>query len=434
MRQPTDDETLHGPSKVVPVAADLRVGTRVGAYEIEEVAGRGGMGVVYRAKHVHLGRTVALKVLVPELIEDAGFRERFLRESRLAASINHPSIITTYDAGEADDLLYIAMQYVDGAHLGELLQDASGLEPRRALSFLNQIAAALDAAHAHGIVHRDVKPANVLIDSERCYLTDFGLTKRISSQTALTAKGQFVGTVHYMAPEQIKAEAVDARTDVYALGCLAYQALVGRVPFERDSEVAIVYSHLQEPPPSLTGTRPDLPTGLDGVLAAALAKKKEDRQASCGQLVAALEAELEGAHGVSDTSDPTIANLLVAAHEPRTRALVRASVKGAPLRVLEAGDRGSMTSVARRGKPRLALIDWDMHERSDADADADVCGALRDDPETRDIKILMMATRAQAADWDAIRCGADDCILKPFSPLQLLYKIRDLAGAGLVEA
>ena len=240
MRQPSDDATQHGPSNVVPVSADLRLGTRVGAYEIEDVAGRGGMGVVYRAKHVHLGRTVALKVLVPELVEDSAFRERFLRESRLAASIKHPNLITVYDAGEADGLLYIAMQYVDGAHLGELLQDEKGLEPRRALSFLRQIAAALDVAHSHGIVHRDVKPANVLIDSEGCYLADFGLTKRISSQTAMTAKVQFVGTVHDMAPEQIKAESVDARADVYALGCLAYQTLTVKVPFGQDSEVAIV--------------------------------------------------------------------------------------------------------------------------------------------------------------------------------------------------
>jgi len=430
MTGPSNDETLHGPSKVVPLAAELRVGTRVGAYEIEEVAGRGGMGVVYRAKHVHLGRTVALKVLVPELVEDSAFRERFLRESRLAASINHPSIITIYDAGEADGLLYIAMQYVDGAHLGELLQDEKGLEPRRAVSFLNQIAAALDAAHAHGIVHRDVKPANVLIDSEHCYLTDFGLTKRISSQTALTAKGQFVGTVHYMAPEQIRAGTVDARTDVYALGCLAYQVLTGSVPFERDSEVAVVYSHLQEPPPSLTATRPDLPTGLDGVLTVALAKNREDRQASCGQLVAALEAELEAAHGASGTADPTIASLLVAAREPRMRALVRASVRGAPMRVLEAGDPGSMASVARRNHPRVALIDWDMHDGSGTD----ICRTLRHDAETAEIKILTMATRTQAAERNSIPCGADDSILKPFSPLQLLYKIRDLAGTDLVEA
>ena len=231
------DATQHGASQLAPRAVDLQPGTPLAGYRVEDVAGRGGMGVVYRATHLHLQRTDALKVLSRELVGTPGFRERFMREARTAASISHPGMVTVYDAGDAEGELYIAMQYVDGTDLGALLREEGALEPRRVVSMLRQIAGALDEAHAGGFVHRDVKPANVLIDGELCYLTDFGLTKQVSSETKLTARGQFVGTVHYMAPEQVEGLGVDTRADVYGLACVAFHALTGSPPFERDSDV-----------------------------------------------------------------------------------------------------------------------------------------------------------------------------------------------------
>ena len=421
----SDEETRHGPSKLAPPAPELRVGKRLAAYLVEDVAGRGGMGVVYRAKHLALDRVVALKVLLPDLVESPDFRERFLRESRTAASLEHPSIVPVYDAGEAEGLLYIAMRYIDGTDLGQLLDREGALEPPRALRLLQQVAGALDAAHAHGVVHRDVKPANVLIASEHCYLTDFGLTKRISSQTALTARGQFVGTVHYVAPEQIEGGEVDARTDVYALACVAYHSLAGRVPFERDSEISVVYAHLKDAPPALMAARPDLPTGLDAVLAKALAKRRDDRHSSCGELVAEIGAVLEGADpAAASTATAPIAKVLVAGDEPRMRALLRGTITTDGLGVVEAASGEAAVAVARKEQPRLALIDWDMSSAGDT------CRALRDHPETADIKIVAIVARAGADEQDAAR-WADDCIQKPFSHLQLLYKVRDLAGLDL---
>jgi len=427
----SDGETWHGPSKIVPLRVDLLAGTRLAGYSIGRVIGRGGMGVVYSAKHLHLDRDVAIKVLPPELHESGDFRDRFLRESRTAASISHPNIIAVYDAGEADDLLYIAMQYVDGSDLGELLDREGPLEPRRALGLLRQVAAALDVAHRHGIVHRDVKPANVLIDSAHCYLTDFGLATGASAP-ALTAKGQFVGTVHYMAPEQIRGAGVDARTDVYALGCLAYHALAGKVPFERDSEVAEVYAHLEDPPQALSAERPDLPPALDAAISAALAKKKEDRPSSCGELVAALEAALDGAAAGTEPSvqSSPLATLIVVAEDPRTRALVRASVKSASLRVLERPGTQTLSALVERERPELVVIDW---EEMGAAA-SELCRALRETPRGAHTRVLALVGRAQGAGSEAVQGGADDYVVKPFSPLQVLYKVRDLGGEDLVRS
>jgi YVTN family beta-propeller protein len=261
-------------------------------YRIDSVIGRGGMGVVYQAEHLHLRRVVALKVLAPELVQSEGFRERFLRESRLAASIQHPHIVTVFDAGEVDGQLFIAMQYVEGTDLANLLRDRGRLEPAHALAVLSQVASALDAAHGRGLVHRDVKPANVLIAPERSYLTDFGLTKQVTAATAFTETGQFVGTIDYVAPEQIKGERLDARTDVYALGCVLYQALSGERPFPRDSEVAVIYAHLEDAPPSVCQRVQDLPPELDAVVARALAKRTDDRWPSCGALMDAARGAI----------------------------------------------------------------------------------------------------------------------------------------------
>ena len=401
-----DGATQHGASPLAPLALEMRLGTRLGGYQLDDLAGRGGMGVVYRAKHLHLERTVALKVLIPELARNVDFRERFLRESRTAASIHHPGIITVYDAGEAAGLLYIAMRFVEGPDLAEVLRDEGALEPRRAVGLLTQIAAALDAAHAHGVIHRDVKPANVMIDGEQCYLTDFGLTKRISSQTALTARGQFVGTVDYTAPEQIQGGTVDARTDVYALGCLAYHALTGTVPYERESDVSVIFAHVNDRPPSLIATRPDLPTGLGAVLDSALAKRKEDRPESCGALVAALRGSLYGTTasvgrpaGSSDS-----AKVLVVAEKPRSRALVRASVAGR-VQLLEAADRTSALALASAEQPAVVLLDYGTAGGSGAE----ICGILKAQPATAGIHIIAIVGSDQAGQNSARtrRCGSN---------------------------
>jgi serine/threonine protein kinase len=267
---------------------DPHIGTVIGGYRIEAGIGRGGMGVVYRAEQLGLGRQVAIKLIAPELAEDPDFRERFERESRLAASIEHPNVIPVHEAGEGDGALFIAMRYVDGTDLRAMLRSQGRLDPGRAGELVSQVAAALDAAHAYGLVHRDVKPANVLIASvggrEHAYLTDFGLTKHTTSLGGLTKTGEVVGTIDYVAPEQIEGRSLDARTDVYALGCVLHQTLTGEVPYVRDSDVAKMYAHLSEPPPAATALVPDLPAQLDQVIGRAMAKDPDARYPSAGDL------------------------------------------------------------------------------------------------------------------------------------------------------
>ncbi|MEA2466210.1 MAG: hypothetical protein QOJ57_336 [Thermoleophilaceae bacterium] len=275
------------------MAADFDTGQQFGAYQLGKLLGRGGMGVVYQAQHVHLGRTVALKLLAPELSENEAFRARFLRESRLAATLDHPGIVTVYDAGDVNGVLYLAMRFVRGTDLAALLMQRGPLGATEALSILEQVAAALDAAHAAGLVHRDVKPANVMIEGQRCYLTDFGLTKSASSDSLqLTSAGQFLGTVDYVAPEQIEGGAIDGRADVYALGCVLFECLTGSRPYPRDSQVAVLYAQLREPPPRPRELRPDLPAAIDSVIDLAMAKSPDGRYRSCGQLVVAARAAL----------------------------------------------------------------------------------------------------------------------------------------------
>ena len=249
------------------------------------------MSVVYLAEQTRLGRKVALKLLAPEILgRDDSFRDRFIRESHMAAQLDHPNSIPIYDAGEADGYMYIAMRYVDGRDLGQVIEDGA-LGLGRTLYIIEQVAGALDTAHAHDLVHRDVKPANILLvgDSDRVYLTDFGVAKP-STSGGLTRTGFFIGTPDYSAPEQIEAREVDARTDVYALGAVFYACLTGIAPYARDTEVAVLQAHLLEPPPRVTERRPELPGALDRVIATAMAKAKEDRYPTCGDLVAAARA------------------------------------------------------------------------------------------------------------------------------------------------
>jgi hypothetical protein len=254
-------------------------------HRIQAVAGRGGMGVVYRARQLDLDRTVALKLIAPQLAQDDEFRERFLAESRGAAAIDHPNVIPIYYIGEAEDQLYIAMRYVEGDDLRTLVRREGGLPPARAAHIVSQVAAALDAAHARGLVHRDVKPANVLLDAgDHAYLTDFGLTKRLASAAAATRPGGWVGTLGYVAPEQIRGERIDARADVYALGCVLFHALTSRSPYDRDSDEATLWAHLNEPPPPLRSLAPGVPRQFEEVVDRALHKDPAARYPSAGDL------------------------------------------------------------------------------------------------------------------------------------------------------
>jgi serine/threonine-protein kinase len=277
------------------VKADPLIGRELAGYRIEELIGRGGMGVVYRAEHLMLGRHDALKLLASDLTSDDAFRERFLRESRIAATIEHTNVIPIHHAGEVDGVLYLAMRYVRGSDLRRVLEQRRRLEPDETVSVIDQVSSALDAAHERGLIHRDVKPANILIEaSGHVYLTDFGIAKHTRTRGGLTKTGSFLGTLDYAAPEQIEGKPVDGRVDVYALGCALYQCLTGVAPYEKDSEVQLIYAHLLERPTPITTRHPGLPAGLDAVLDRALAKSRDDRYATCGELAADLRTALAG--------------------------------------------------------------------------------------------------------------------------------------------
>lgn len=269
----------------------LEAGASLGRYRIESLIGRGGMGAVYLATDTALERRVALKVLSPELSDDARFRDRFIAESRIAASLDHPNIVPVYEAGAIDGQLFIAMRYIDGHDLSDVLAERGALPVALAVRIVAAVAAALDAAHAKGLVHRDVKPGNVLLagtdEAPHVYLTDFGLTKRLGD-ASMTAAGQIVGSIGYVAPEQVEGRPVDARTDVYSLGCLAYEILVGAQPFRRDSEMAVLMAHVADPPPSLLAGRPELPEALDAAIARAMAKEPGARFAAAGEFATAV--------------------------------------------------------------------------------------------------------------------------------------------------
>ena len=269
------------------------VGETFGSYTIESLLGRGGMGAVYLAKHERLGRKVALKVISPELAHDEDFRARFLRESQLAASLDHPNVIPIYDADEFEGVLFLAMRYVDGPSLQALLRSRGSLSQTETLRIAEQIGGALEAAHIANLVHRDVKPANILIagGGEHAYLCDFGLARHTSSQ-GLTRTGFFLGSIDYCAPEQIQGGDVDGRADVYSLGCVVFHCLAGQPPYRRETEFAVLNAHINDPPPSLSTLRPDLPRGIDGVIATAMAKHRDHRYSRAGAVSGALRKAL----------------------------------------------------------------------------------------------------------------------------------------------
>ena len=270
---------------------DIEVGAEIAGHRLEEIIGRGGMGIVYRARDLTLDRVVAFKLIAPEFATEPDFRARFKRESRQAASIRHPNVISIYSAGEEGDLLFITMDYVEGTDLKNFVGIRGRLDPKLAADLVSQVASGLEAAHARGLVHRDVKPANVLIENQRhAYLTDFGLTKRATAGSALTRTGLIVGTTDYLAPEQIQGDKLDARGDVYALGCVLYEALTGFVPYPRDTGAATMWAHMSEPPPSVLERAPDVPVEYDVVVSRAMAKDPNQRFTSAEALGRALQA------------------------------------------------------------------------------------------------------------------------------------------------
>jgi serine/threonine protein kinase len=438
--------------------ADPRLGSEIAGYRIEERIGRGGMGVVYRAQHMNLQRRAAIKIIAPEFADTKGFRSRFIREARIAAALQHPNIVTVYDAGQAGETLYIAMQFIRGSDLAATLREQGRLRPYRAIDVCRQVASALDAAHGMALIHRDVKPGNVLIEGRRAYLTDFGLTKRSGSTlAALTKAGELVGTIHYVAPEQIEGGHVDARTDVYALACLLFHCLVGDVPFPRDTDVAVIYAHLSEPPPKPSELRPDLPVGLDAVIAKAMDKSPDRRFRSCADLISAARIVLDasgpladsltgrggsvagdaaeaGRHVPSrDAERATVpeserrARMLLAGVAPSTRAIVQVAV-GDRIEVEMADERQDVVEAARDRHPDLIVLDWNAAEL----ATRDILEALRADPVTRESQVLLIVRDKQARSREVARADADETLATPFSPLQLQVKLRKLLGADAV--
>jgi hypothetical protein len=275
------------------------VGEEFAGYRLTSVIGRGGMSIVFRAENPRLGNVIALKVLDPSLAGDDVFRTRFLEESRIAASMNHPNVIPIHDTGSSDGLLYIAMRYVAGTDLRQMLKKRGRLQPETAMFLLGQAARALDAAHRRGLVHRDVKPGNLLVqrgndgtDPDHLYLADFGITKHLGARTGLTSTGAFLGTIDYVAPEQIRGISVLGLADQYSLGCVLYECLTGRVPFEKDLDAAIIWAHMEEPPTLPTAFRPDLPPAVDEVFARVLAKHPGQRYETCREFMTAARAAL----------------------------------------------------------------------------------------------------------------------------------------------
>jgi serine/threonine-protein kinase len=401
---------------------DLPAGTEIGGYKVTGVLGRGGMGVVYRAEHIHLGRPVALKLLAPGHPER--FRQRFIRESRVAASLSHPNIVAVYDAGESDGALWIAMQLVEGTDLRRLLHEEAPREPREVAAIAAQMGSALDAAHAAGLVHRDVKPANILLHGTHAWLTDFGLTKRLISSADITAASDIVGTPDYLAPEQIEGASPDGRVDQYALACVVHHCLAGQPPFQKDSDLAVLQAHLKEPPPRITQVRPDLPAALEHVLGRAMAKEPTDRFPAASDFAAALATAL----GVEDVvaldgaeAERATSYVMVGVGEPSTRAVIRAALGRGTVDLVEVPDAQALVTRAAEGQPGLVLLDVSLPGLPTEE----VVRRVRDASSER-VPVVALAERGRDEDWrHALAAGADDVLLRPFSAFQLLAKVRD---------
>jgi hypothetical protein len=326
---------------------ELSEGDEFAGYRIESRLGRGGMGVLYLALEPGLERRVALKLIAPEAAEEEVFARRFAEESKIAASIEHPNVVPIYAAGEEDGVPFIAMRYVAGADLAKRLAREGRLEPSVAVELIAQVAGGLDAIHAAGLIHRDVKPANVLLSGgdgvEHAYITDFGVARNVSTESGLTQTGRFVGTLDYVAPEQISGGPVDARADVYALGCLLFKLLTGEIPFPKDGDAARLFAHLNDPPPAPSLWVPEVSMALDDVGIRAMSKSPEDRYPSAGDLGRAAQAALRGEQ--TTAPERTVAT---GAAATRTTETISAEPEGT-------ATPGQTTSATRRLNRRLAL-------------------------------------------------------------------------------
>ena len=425
-RSASEDATAVGVVVRPPLSESAVIphGAEIAGYRIGPQLGRGGMGVVYKAHHIRLDRAAAVKVLTPALAHNDDFRERFIIESQMAATLQHPNVVTVYDVGDDHGLLYLAMQFVAGTDLRRLLELEGPLEATRALNVLAHVAGALDAAHAHGMVHRDVKPGNVLVDIDRAYLGDFGLTMRLDATSGLTGVGQIVGTVDYLAPEQIEGARVDGRTDLYALACVAYECLAGRPPHAKESDIAVLFAHVREEPPRLSALVNDIRESVDEVMSKALAKDPADRYSSCREFIFELAMEL-GVDSAELVSQEPSSHVVVASEDPTTRAIVRGSLANMGVAVFE------VTSAVRPvwlGERRFdALI-------ADATFDRDALAGVRasgGDPQPR---LLVLVGRDGSGRATAEELGADEELAQPFSSIQLALKLRRLIGAQAVRA
>ena len=345
--------------------ANVGPGDKIADYRLEEQIGLGGMAVVYRACNERLDRQVALKLLAPALADDAAFRARFIRESQIAAAVEHPNIIPVYDAGEVDGLLFISMRYVQGGDVRSLLANGQAFSPGRVANIIGQIAMALDAAHAHGLIHRDVKPANMLLDPpgdasegsspstepiDHAYLSDFGVSRQVMA-SHLTSTGQFVGTLDYIAPEQIEGQMIDGRADQYSLACAAYELFTGSPPFQRNQSLAVISAHLTALQPSVTSRRPDLYGRVDLVMAKAMAKAPAQRYRTCADFADELSRALLGSATVTSIRPQPASALTVLSRRPRRarRRQVLTLIAGAATAALVAA--GTAALVAYNPKP-----------------------------------------------------------------------------------
>ncbi|NUT40717.1 MAG: serine/threonine protein kinase [Thermoactinospora sp.] len=379
------------------------IGQEVAGYYIEDVIGKGGMAVVYLALDPRLSRRVALKILNPILSVDDRFRQRFILESRTVASIEHPNIIPIYEANaDAGGVLYIAMRYVEGLDLRRFIHERGPLPVGHALPLFAQMAAALDVAHRHDLIHRDVKPANILVAGDHVYLTDFGITKHRTSISGLTQTDQFIGTPRYMAPEQINKEVIDGRCDQYALACVVYECLTGRLPFERDNDIALLWAHLAESPAPLSQLRPELPPAVDAVMMRALAKAPEQRYSSCSAFVTALRDAISG---IAPATAPTLGTVPAVPKPPGRLPIILVSVVGALAAValillLALGGLGGGSEpewTAYKGNPGAPVAyehpaDWTVRTHEDLFSVAS--------PKAQEFETLFLA--GVGADWTPV--------------------------------
>ena len=411
----------------------LQLGSTFAGHRIDALAGRGGMGVVYRATDLVLDRPVALKLIAPALAADAEFRVRFANECRIAARLDHPHVVEVFHAGEEDGQLYVTMRFVDGTDLATVLEREQRLPAARALHIVAEVAAALDAAHAHGLVHRDVKPANVLLGerdgTEHAWLTDFGVTRHRDHDDGLTATGFVLGTADYIAPEQARGEQLDARADVYSLACLLFHALAGGPPFKRTTPLDTVAAHLRDPIPSLSLRCRDAPKALDDVLWAALAKDPADRPPSAGAFAAAALAALHG------EAPPAADRLRVVVAEDSV--LLRAGV----VRLLEqqgfevvaqAGDAEELLAAVRECSPDVAVTDVRMPP-THTDEGIRAAHTIRD--ESPAIGVLVLSQHVeQAYAVDLLADGAEGrgYLLKErvTDPVAFAEAVREVARGG----